>query len=234
MELTLAAAVVTASYGDENVLTFGRNYSNDLITYKDMSLVEYLSMKKAMFEYDGENMYNRNISRSHDAPDDIPDSFSNSSGPDEEDSSGRVKLIVEDTEESWWSFDMLRLEDLRSLNISTKPDPVYGGDGGVVHISVKPGGIRRDAERDPSLLCFVPLGYQCARYFESPRYDRGENAASDIRNTLWWSPDVSVSGGTAAIEFCNSDRMDCPYSIRIEGMDAQGRPFSCHYTAWPE
>ena len=231
---TLAAAVVTASYGDENVLAFGRDYSKDLIAYKDMNLVEYLSMTKAMFEYDGENMYNRNMRRSRSAPDDSSDSFSDSSGPDEEDSSGRVKLIVEDNEESWWSFDMLRLEDLRSLNISTRPDPVYGGDGGVVHISVKPGGISRGADRDPSLLCFVPLGYQYARFFESPRYDRGENAASDNRNTLWWSPDVSVSGGTASIELCNSDRMDYPYSVRIEGMDAQGRPFSCHCTARPE
>ena len=226
---TLQAAVVTASYADDDVLVFGTSFREDLETYREMTLVEYLSMKKAIFEYDGENMYNRSKRRGSDTSD--SDDFSDF---EEEDESGKVKLIVDDSEEEWWGFDMLRLEDLRTLSISLQPDPVFGGDGGVVHISVKPGGMRQSSSRNPSLLYFVPLGYQVPRYFSSPRYDRGEDAPYDGRNTLWWSPDVSISGGRASIAFCNSDQMDYPYIIRIEGLTAEGRPFSRHCIVAPE
>lgn len=232
---TLQAAVVTATYKEDDVLVFGRSYREDLLTYKEMTLVEYLSMKNAGFEYDGEYMYNRNRRRrsASSGMDESDDSFGKEAF-EEEDESGRVKLIVEETDEAWWGFDMLRLEDLRSLSISTRPDPVYGGDGGVVHISVKPGGIQRNREeRDPSLLYFVPLGYQLPRYFESPRYDGGEKGSFDARNTLWWSPDVQLKEGSAMIEFCNSDQMDYPYIVRIEGLGADGRPFSCHCSVAP-
>jgi len=223
---TLNAAVVTARYEYDDVLVFGKSYREDLVTFKDMTLLEYLRMTKAAFEYDGENMYNRNRRRDLDSSGDSVDS-------DDENDSGRVLLIVDDTEEAWWNFDMLRLEDLRSLSISTKADPVYGGDGGVVHISIKPGGIRRETERNPSMLYFVPQGYQVTRYFNSPRYDRGEEGSDDNRNTIWWSPNVILSDGCAEIEFCNSERTDFPYLVRIEGLDADGRPFSCHRLVQP-
>ena len=227
---TLQAAVVTASYTENDVLVFGRNYREDLELYKEMTLVEYLSMKKAVFEYDGEDMYNRSRRRSaaFDA-----DPFSESPDFEEDNDSGKVKLIVDDMEEAWWGYDMVRLEDLRSLSISMQPDPVYGGEGGVVHIALKPGVLRRDADRNPSLLYFVPLGYQVPRYFTSPRYDLGESGPYDQRNTLWWSPDVKISGGSATISFCNSDQMDYPYIIRIEGISADGRPFSRHCMVHP-
>ena len=219
---TLAAAVVSASYADDNVLFFGNSYREDLAYYKDLTIVEYLSMKKAVFEYDGENMYNRNRRRAG-ASDDF----------EEEEETGKVKLIVDDMEQDWWGFDMVHLGDLRSLSISMQPDPVYGGDGGVVHISVKPGGLKKSAARNPSLLYFVPLGYQEPRYFESPRYDRGDSMTYDARNTLWWFPDLAITGGRATLAFCNSDRPDFPYIIRIEGLSADGRPFSRHCLVEP-
>lgn len=219
---TLQAAVVTASYREDDVLVFGRSYREDLETYKEMTLVEYLSMKKAVFEYDGENMYNRNKRRGNSFDDDSFESFG------EENESGKVKLIVDDSEAPWWSYDMLHLEDLRSISISTQADPVYGGDGGVVHITVKPGGRYRNMDRNPSLLYFVPLGYQEPRYFDAPCYDGDDNRPYDLRNTIWWSPSVAISGGRVPISFFNSDRTDFPYLIRIEGISADGRPFSCH------
>ena len=222
-DYTLNAAVVTASYADDDVLVFGRSFREDLETFRDMTLVEYLSMRHALFEYDGENMFNRNRRRSGQT-----DEEGWGSGFDDDDDSGIVKLIVDDSEELWWSYDMLRLADLRTLSISTQPDPVYGGDGGVVHISMKPGYINRGDDRNPSLLYFVPLGYQTPRYFESPRYDRGESGPYDARNTVWWSPDVVIEGGRATIEFCNNDLQDFPYIIRIEGQTSDGRPFSRH------
>lgn len=227
---TLQAAVVTAAYEESDALVFGRSFREDLKVYKEMTLVEYLSMKKAMFEYDGEHMYNRNRRRGMSADDEeSADPFA-----DDDDESGRVKLVVDDTEDVWWAYDMLRLEDLRTLSVSTQPDPVYGGSGGVVHITVKPGRVNRDQDRSPSLLYFVPLGYQVPRYFESPRYDRGESAPYDARNTLWWSPDVAIEGGRATLEWCSSDSPDFPYLIRIEGLDADGRPFTKKELLTPE
>ena len=227
---TLQAAVITASYGDD-VLVFGRSYREDLTTYKDWTLIEYLNVKKPMFEYDGDNMFNRNKRRSTSYSEDFDSDF----GAEEEDEDrGKVKLLVEGNEEAWWSYDRVRLEDLRTLSISTQADPIYGGDGGVVYITMKPGGIQRHYENDPSLLYFVPLGYQVPRFFESPRYDRGEDGGYDTRNTIFWAPEVLIDGGHATIEFCNSDRPDFPYVIRIEGMSADGRPFSGHCIVNPE
>lgn len=219
---TIQAAVVSAGYRDDDILVFGRSYREDLETFSDMTLVEYLSMKKAVFEYDGENMYNR-TRRRMDSDDD--DSFD---ADDDDNGTGKVKLIVDDSEAPWWSFDMLRLEDLRTISISTQADPYYGGDGGVVHITVKQASRSRNMERNPSLLYFVPLGYQEPRYFDDPRYDMGDTRPYDLRNTIWWSPSVAIVDGRAAIDFCNSDREDFPYLIRIEGLSADGRPFSCH------
>lgn len=226
---TLQAAVVTASYPDDDVLFYGRSLREDLAIYKDMTIVEYLSMRKAVFEYDGENMYNRNMRRSGALVEDEEMAFG-----EDDDESGKVKLIVDDTEDVWWGYDMLRLEDLRSLSVSTHPDPVFGGDGGVVHISLKPGTVRRTGPRSPSLLYFVPLGYQEPRYFESPRYDMGWDMPYDARNTIYWSPDLPVVGGRAALEFCNNDLQDYPYIVRIEGVASDGRPFSRHCTFSPE
>ncbi len=225
---TLPAVVVIAYYEDDDVLAFGRSYRDDLTTYKEWTLIEYLNITKPMFEYDGDNMYNRNKRRSTGFSDDFDSDFG------DDDDRGKVKLIVEDNEEAWWSYDQVRLEDLRSLSISTQADPIYGGDGGVVHISMKPGGIHRYFERDPSLLYFVPLGYQVPQYFESPRYDRGEDDGYDTRNTILWAPEVVIDGGRATIEFCNTDRPDFPYVIRIEGMSADGHPFSRHCLVNPE
>lgn len=226
---TLQAAVIVASYGDKDVLVFGRSYKEDLSTYKDWTLLEYITMTKAAFEYDGENMYNRNKRRGSLLSDD-----SEENSETEDDETGKVKLIVDDNEEAWWSYDLVRLEDLRTLSISTQADPIYGGDGGVVHITLKPGGVRRDVDRDPSLLYFIPLGHQVPRYFEAPRYDRGEDGGYDNRNTVLWAPEVVIAGGSATIEFCNSDKPDYPYVIRIEGMSADGRPFSRHCLVTPE
>ena len=226
---TLQAAVVTAVSDDDDVLVFGRNYREDLVYYKDMSLVEYLGMRMVAFEYDGENMYNRNRrvrrSPSSGTTDEDSESFDVS---DDEDASGKVKLIVEDMEEVWWAYDMIRLGDLRSLSVSVQPDPFYGGDGGVVRISVKPGGARHSSERNPSLLYFVPLGYQAPRCFEQPVGEPEGIGPKLLRNTVWWSPEVEINGGRATVSFDCGEETDNPLVVRIEGIASDGRPFSHH------
>lgn len=224
---TIQAAVVSASYEPHDPLVFGRSCRDDLEMFKEQTLVEYLSMKHAVFEYDGENMYNRSrmrVSSSSSMEDESLPDF------DDEDKAGKVKLIVDDTEEAWWSFDMLRLEDLRSLSISTRPDPFYGGDGGVVHITLKPIGVRRSVSRNPLLLYFVPLGYQKPRFFEPVKTYFGQMVR---RNTLLWSPEVKITGGSASVKLPEAGEAEVPYVVRIEGLSADGRPFSCHQVLTP-
>lgn len=232
MSDTLQAAVVTADAGEQDVLTFGSNYSSDISNYKSYTLIEYLGMKKASFVYDGENMYNRNVQMSRFTPvgesdDESSDGFGQTD-PDTE--TGAVKLVVDEVEQSWWGYDMLHMDEIRSISVSTQPDPRFGGSGGVVAISLKPGVSPQSSDRDPSLLYFVPLGHQVPRYFDSPRYDRGDQAdsGSDKRNTVWWSPFVAIKDGRGTVEFCNTDRQDFPYVVRIEGVTSTGIPFSHH------
>lgn len=211
---TLQAAVLVADSGDRpDILIFGNNFSSDIDNYPSLTLIEYIGMKKTDFVYNGENMMNRSGARNE--------------GENEETESGVVKLIVDGAEQAWWGYDMLHMEDISSISISTLPDPVYGGEGGVVAISLKPD-IQSARERDPSLLYFVPLGHQTPRHFYSPRYDHDEISVSDKRNTVWWSPSVSITGGHASIPFFNTDSSAFPLTVRIEGITASGIPFSHH------
>ena len=113
---------------------------------------------------------------------------------------------------------------------------------------MKPGSLRKDIDRNPSLLYFVPLGYQEPRYFEETPAE-GENKPGEIRNTIWWSPDVAISGGSAMLEFGSAapgakpgsagtlgstgTTDEAPYLVRIEGLSADGRPFSYRGTIAP-
>ena len=125
-------------------------------------------------------------------------------------------------------------KELDNLNGEYYCAPAYAGPGGVVHITIKPGGIHQSLSRNPSILYFVPLGYQLPRYFEAPRYDQGEDMPYDERNTLWWDPNVTLADGRAPLEFFNNDLSDYPYIIRIEGLSADGRPFSRHCLVEPQ
>ena len=213
---TLQAAVVIADAGQSDILSVDGTRSEDLSHYKTMTLIEYLRMKKASFEYDGDHMVNRSGLAGHSyAQETDEEGF-----PVEtfEAPRGAVKLLVNGTEEPWWGYDMVLVEDIRSIEIANN----------AVAISLKPGTGSRDTYRDPSLRYFVPLGYQVPQYFESPRYDRGENQMHDSRNTVWWSPSLPIEHGKAGFAFCNTDLQDYPYIVRIEGLTSDGRPFSRH------
>lgn len=228
---TLSAAVVSAKSDEwSSGLTFGRSVDPlDLKMYKDRTLVEYLSMRMPNFVYDGENMYNRSsrvlagFMNTEEEDEDNPlDSGMSQDGTVR----GGVALIVDDNRQEWWGYDMLRMEDVSQISISSDPDPLYGGEGGAVMIKLRTGASMVTADRDPSLLYFVPLGHQTPRYFRGPRYDKGETGPFDKRNTIYWNPDVKIRGGSATVSFCNTDQMDYPYYVRIEGRTTTGRFFS--------
>lgn len=225
---TLKAAVVTADTSPTDMMAFGRDLSADIAAFGDYTLIEFLSSRVAAFEYDGEVMYNRMVRRStltqeHDIENPDVDVLANT---EEE---GGVKLVVNGVNEPWWSYDMLMMNELSKIQVSSTPG-AEGGSGGVVSITLRPGiAGGGSAQRNPSLLYFVPLGYQQPRFFQSPRYDLGDKGSGyDWRNTIWWSPSVPVREGRVEIRFCNTDQMDYPYVARIEGRTEGGKAFSHH------
>ncbi len=235
---TLSAAVVSAESKPVEILTFGNDYTPDLKRFSELTLIEYLTIKKSYFKYDGEYMLNRSqrILSSFDSLGELEEESAELfSGEEGSQQKGQVKLLVDEQEQPWWAYDMIQLNEIKTISVSTEPDPIYGGSGGIVAITLKGIGKRSSKARNPSLLYFVPLGYQTPRRFESPRYDRGyTTVVPDKRNTVWWSPEVQVSGGRAVIEFCNTDQLDFPFYVRIEGISADGRPFSRHCRIAPK
>ena len=229
---TLSAAVVVAEPETwDDVLVFGQMSSaSDLKLYKDRTLIEYLNIKVPSFVYNGEVMYNRmkRMSSFNSVDTGGDDEEDGSSFGGEEDMQGAVKLLVDEMQQSWWGYDMLRLEEIESISISKEPDPIWGGEGGIVAIKLKTNVSMSTIGRDPSLLYFVPLGYQQPKEFYSPRYDRGDSGDFDKRNTVFWSPSVSIRSGRGLVTFCNTDQMDYPYIVRIEGFTSSGIPFSRH------
>lgn len=220
---TLQAAVVTASAARDpfdSDFTSASKYASDIETYGAFTLIEYINVRASKFIYDNvENVmmnYGAEMIRSEESSQVLP-----------------VKLIVDGIEQEWDMFENVHLEDLEKIEVSSSPSAFYNAMGGYVAIKVRSGvNIAKAAkETEPSLQYFVPLGWQVPDYFYSPRYDRGETAEGfDHRHTIYWNPQVPVKSGMAQIEFCNTDQMDYPYIVRIEGRTRDGRPFSCHTT----
>jgi len=229
---TLQAAVVSAKSTDAFDNAFGGRSlgEQDLKAYGHMTVVEYITMTHPVFEYNGDIMYNRRLH--HDASgteteDENGDSSNSMSDFGFNDESGKVKLIYKDNEEPWWPYENIHMEQVEAIHISTMADPVYNSPGGLVMIKLKEGAKIAKAETKNSLLYFIPLGYQKAKKFYSPRYDQGDKREEfDHRNTIFWSPSTQITQGMAFIPFCNTDQMDYPYIVRIEGITAGGTMFS--------
>ena len=77
------------------------------------------------------------------------------------------------------------------------------------------------------LHTITPLGYQKPAEFYAPRYDHGDcgtGEGTDLRNTLYWNPKVSVdSEGKSSFDFYTNDVGDTSYSVTIEGVTHDGQ-----------
>lgn len=221
MRDTLEAAVVVArAYKDpfDEDFTSDGKYASDIESYAEHTLLEYIQMRQPRFVYDPIEQKMENHST------DITRSEGSSTVY-------TVKLIVDGIEQTWDMFDDLKMEDLEKIEISNDPSTFYNAMGGYISIKVRSGvNLKsKSSETEPSMQYFVPLGYQVADYFYSPRYDRGDTFEDfDHRHTIYWNPEIKVTGGKAAIDFCNTDQLDYPYFVRIEGQTKDGRWFTLH------
>jgi hypothetical protein len=99
------------------------------------------------------------------------------------------------------------------------------GAGGAIVITTKKGLTgRKDIPRF-NIKSVTPLGYQRPAEFYSPRYETEEqrdNRQPDLRTTIYWNPDVTVSSeGEASFDFYTADA-NTTYSVVIEGITSDG------------
>lgn len=232
---TIQAAVVSARVDPFPNLFGGRTATaSELAGYGGYSIVDYVRLKSFGFIYSDGVMSSRRrgggiqtgtVSTEEDDSGEVPvEDMETRPG------SGAVKLVVDDCEQPWELFETVTMDDVEAISISTSPDWQYNSPGGLVAVKLKSGVlIERDFTTERSIAYFVPLGYQTPKAFYSPRYDRGDTSDFfDNRNTIHWDPCVTVTGGRASVEFCNTDQCDYPYLVDINGVTASGAFFRCH------
>ncbi len=87
----------------------------------------------------------------------------------------------------------------------------------------------------PSLITFIPLGYQKNAEFYVPAYQVDEVRAAlrdvpDERRTLYWNPKVVIGDdGKATFNFTTSDRYT-DLGVIVEGVTSDGTPIHSEYT----
>jgi len=145
-----------------------------------------------------------------------------------------VGLVINGISQMDWSqLEYVLCQDVQIQSVSKEMSLLmHNAGGGLVAVKAFQGR-EFSKEMDPSTIYFVPLGYQEPQKFYSPRYDLGgdlqtkeSDGSADRRNTIYWSPMVKMGQGGARINFCNSDLVDWPYVIHIEGVTDSGVPFS--------
>lgn len=227
---TLNAAVVSAETKEVFNNAFGGTTRNadDLKAYENMTVIEYLTLTYPVFEYNGDIMYNRRLHNSDNGGEEEEENAAGRNADTEfTDESGIVRLIYKDNEEPWWPYENIHIDEVEAISVSTMGDPSYNSPGGIVMINLKEGAKIAKAGTRDSFLYFIPLGYQKPSEFYSPRYDLGDKREGfDHRNTIFWTASNRISGGLSYITFCNTDQMDYPYIVRIEGITSGGTLFS--------
>lgn len=100
-----------------------------------------------------------------------------------------------------------------------------GGNGAIL-IATKSGFEQKYiAPAKFNIKAIVPLGYQEPKEFYAPRYETSlqkNDAAPDLRTTVYWNPNVATSGdGKAELDFYAADDIRS-YAVVIEGVTADG------------
>jgi len=107
---------------------------------------------------------------------------------------------------------------------------IYGNSikpGGALVITMKHGGEHNylTSENPAGLITYLFKGYNVARAFYSPKYDKpntGNYKAPDLRSTIYWNPNIITDkNGKASFEYYNADTKGT-YRVVVEGIDDNG------------
>ncbi len=80
----------------------------------------------------------------------------------------------------------------------------------------------------PSLVSIDYEGLQLQREFYSPAYETAgarESRIPDLRTTLYWQPEVSISNTAPLLQFYTSD-LPGRFVVMLDGITADGQPFT--------
>jgi hypothetical protein len=123
----------------------------------------------------------------------------------------KIYMVHEST-----ALEVMALGPGNLSKIGGKPRPV-------ISIFTKNGAWRMSD--DPSIVYYIPKGYDYTKEFYSPKYDNAKNQpqAADLRSTIYWNPRVLTrSVGQAKVSYFNSDQTGT-YRVTIEGINADGQ-----------
>ncbi len=83
---------------------------------------------------------------------------------------------------------------------------------------------KRTPRYNPNVVNIKPKGFNKAREFYSPRYDRPDvsHQLPDMRSTVYWNPKIKTfASGRASFSFFNADGPGT-YKVTVEGINAAG------------
>jgi TonB-dependent SusC/RagA subfamily outer membrane receptor len=146
--------------------------------------------------------------------------------------SGEPLVMIDD---SPWDADILadlEIDDIDQIEVVKDAQAaIFGQQGanGAILISTKQGfdQARRKSKSSFNIKAMTPLGFQKPKEFYQPKYDTTygkANKKADLRTTIYWNPDVKVKDGKASFSFFSAD-LDTHYSVIIEGITSEGKPF---------
>ncbi|RZL15039.1 MAG: hypothetical protein EOO89_15025, partial [Pedobacter sp.] len=93
----------------------------------------------------------------------------------------------------------------------------------VILINTRRGGTR-PPKYNPSIANISPRGFNKAREFYTPRYDRAgiSSPAADMRSTIYWNPNIKTyASGKSSFSYFNGDGPGT-YKMIVEGINAKG------------
>lgn len=221
---SLVSTVVTAYKKDMSMgdaVGVGNRLGSLAQFYADRPVLDYILAAVPSFRYDYSEHILSNITYIWPSFVATPDSTGNTYG--------EVAVEINGTRNRYFTEELehLMTDEVEIVEVTTSGDALNMLAGGIV--SLKYDGSRIKRKMDPTTIHFVPMGYQEPDSFYSPNYTGSSTTENnDFRNTLYWSPAITVKNGSARVNFSNSDLLDYPYTIRIEGVTSNGQPFSWH------
>ncbi|HEX3386653.1 MAG TPA: carboxypeptidase regulatory-like domain-containing protein, partial [Mucilaginibacter sp.] len=143
---------------------------------------------------------------------------------------GRPPMAISSSPTKADIINTLSVNDVASIEIITDGSlaAIYGvrGGGGVILITTKRWDDMMPDTKNfkVNYAYYSPPVFYKARTFYSPKYGpaKSESSFSDLRTTIYWSPNVNTDEhGNASFEFFNADTKGT-YLVTIEGIDSTG------------
>lgn len=139
-------------------------------------------------------------------------------------------IIVDDIIMQDFDIDMLDPSNIERIAVlKSSQATLLGSDGagGAIVITTKSGFTPKEIPKY-NIKTIAPLGYQKPAEFYSPRYEtpeQHENGQPDLRTTIYWNPNITVSSlGEAIFDFFTADALTT-YTVVIEGITYDGTAF---------